>query len=203
MLVPSIYFQLLWGPAIHSSTARKAVSTQMETGKSFIGHIFPPNFGFVMDIASMLTLKIMLSYTNCLTMRFHWEAQKSLQARWILWPQLADQIFRDSSSLLVLPGSPTALPKPLCLGALPGGQDLSAQPQHFPVGSLGEVARTELFPGQVVPPAHAESHPNTGTWTLHHLPLHSHHPLLRQGLGPWLAGTCSEATSALVSSMQG
>lgn len=58
----------------------------------------------------------MPSYTNCLRMGFHWEAQKSLQARWIWWPQMADQVFTDCSSLLVLPGS-------LSLGALSGGQE--------------------------------------------------------------------------------
>lgn len=96
------------------------MSTQMETSKSFTGHILPLTFVYVMNIASMLTLKMMPSHTNCLRMGFHWEAQKSLQARWILWLQMADQVFTDSSSLLVLPGSPIILPKPLCLGALPG-----------------------------------------------------------------------------------
>lgn len=53
----------------------------METSKTFTGHILPPNFDYVMDIASMLTLKMMPSHTNCLRMGFHWEAQKSLQVR--------------------------------------------------------------------------------------------------------------------------
>lgn len=196
-------FNSLQGSAIHSSTARKAVSTQMETSKSFTGHILPLNFVYVMNIASMLTLKMMPSHTNCLRMGFLWEAQKLLQARWILWLQMADQVFTDSSSLLVLPGSPITLPKPLCLGALPGRRmTFLPSPNAFQLGYWEKWPEFNFFPGQAGPPAHAEPCPLTHAQEHHITCQFSPHPLLRWGPGPRLAGTRREATSTSPSSAE-
>lgn len=145
------------------------MSTQMETSKSFTGHILPPNFDYVMDIASMLTLKMMPSHTNCLRMGFHWEAQKSLQARSGLpcW-------FCQGQPLLC-PNHSALVPR------LEGKRPFCPAPT-LPSWVTGRGGRIQLLPGQAVPPAHAEPHPDTCTWALHHCHF-SHHPWLRQGLG--------------------
>lgn len=54
----------------------------------------------------MLTPEVMPSHTDHLGMGFLQVAQKSLQARWILWLQQVDEVFAGSNSSLVLPGSP-------------------------------------------------------------------------------------------------
>lgn len=152
----------------------------------------------------------MPSHTNHLGMGFLREAQKPLQARWILSLTGVDQVFAGSSSSLVLPGSPQH-PGQTTLPRCPGWKtnDLSAQPHHFPVGLLGEAARIQLLWGRAVPPTHSEPHPLPHA-PGHHVTCHfSHCPLLGQHAGPQLAGVRKETTSAstlhppaLASSMQ-
>lgn len=184
---PQFHCQGEWRPA------------QLQTCESFTGHIFSPNFSYAMDIGPALTPEIMPSRTDRLGMEFLQEAQKSLQARWILWLQQVDQVFAGSSSLLVLPGSPQH-PGQTTLPRCPGWKtnDLSAQPHHFPAGLLGEVARIQFLRGQVVPPAHSETHPLPHACGHHVTCNFSYCPLLGQHPGPQLAGTCKETTSAFM-----
>lgn len=100
----------------------------------------------------------------------------------------------------------TALPKPLCLGALPGGQEtFLPSPNTFQLGHWEKWPELSFFQGKwclqpMLSPIPTQAYGHCITCHF------SHHPLLRQGSGPWLTGTCSEATSAslaLVSSMQG